>query len=542
MALTNYVIMPGEDYQAICDKVRAKTGKTDVIKSGDLATEIDGISGGGGGSSSDERVKYVTFMYGETELLKYPVISGDTCHDPVADGMIDTPTKEQTVSTVYTYSGWALTDGGAASSSALANVTEDRTVYVAFAASARKYTANFYDGSTLKKTEQVGYGSKATPPDTLKDGYDFVGWTPSDLTITGDTDFYGTWEVDQGWLVARVAPTASAKVLRPTYSADGTRLFFAVGAVVYMYDATTQPYTLLTSVTPKSGKSIIDIAVSPNGNWLAVCFTDNSSKSIANSVYVYSVGESSLARRSSVISGTFDGAAYAGSVVFSPDSAKLVVYGGYATFSFYIYTVGGSYSEWVYTSVASPFKKFYVRPVFSPDGTKLALNVENNYYAQSSKLLDVSNGYADVTETYIGTNKNAGSSASTRLAVAYSPDGKYLAFGFDYCSANVSEHQKYNLIVYDTTTTPYTRVLTRTGNKNYSAIYGIAFSEDGSLMAITTGVSPYLMVYDTASWSLKEEPMIPITVGVKDCDFSANNHLVVGSDNSPYLFLYEAKE
>ena len=43
MALTDYVIMPGTDYQAICDAIRAKTGKTDVIKSGDAATEIEAI-------------------------------------------------------------------------------------------------------------------------------------------------------------------------------------------------------------------------------------------------------------------------------------------------------------------------------------------------------------------------------------------------------------------------------------------------------------------------------------------------------------------
>ena len=52
-----------------------------------------GTSGSGDGTSTDERVKYVTFMYGATELIKYPVISGDTVHDPVAKGLIDAPTK-----------------------------------------------------------------------------------------------------------------------------------------------------------------------------------------------------------------------------------------------------------------------------------------------------------------------------------------------------------------------------------------------------------------------------------------------------------------
>lgn len=44
MALTDYVIMPGADYQALCDKIREKTGKTGAIKSGDLVTEIELLS------------------------------------------------------------------------------------------------------------------------------------------------------------------------------------------------------------------------------------------------------------------------------------------------------------------------------------------------------------------------------------------------------------------------------------------------------------------------------------------------------------------
>lgn len=51
MALTDYVIMPGADYQAACDKLREKSGKTDPIRSGDLASEIEAVAGiqtGGG--------------------------------------------------------------------------------------------------------------------------------------------------------------------------------------------------------------------------------------------------------------------------------------------------------------------------------------------------------------------------------------------------------------------------------------------------------------------------------------------------------------
>jgi hypothetical protein len=46
MALTDYVIMPGADYQAACDAIRAKTKKTDLIKSSELANEISSLTSG----------------------------------------------------------------------------------------------------------------------------------------------------------------------------------------------------------------------------------------------------------------------------------------------------------------------------------------------------------------------------------------------------------------------------------------------------------------------------------------------------------------
>lgn len=43
--MSEYVIMPKEDYVAICDAVRDMTGGTSVLKSGDIAELILGIGG-----------------------------------------------------------------------------------------------------------------------------------------------------------------------------------------------------------------------------------------------------------------------------------------------------------------------------------------------------------------------------------------------------------------------------------------------------------------------------------------------------------------
>lgn len=50
--MSNYAIMPLEDYDRACDAIRAKTGKSDPIESGDMAREISYIEGGEGGVSA----------------------------------------------------------------------------------------------------------------------------------------------------------------------------------------------------------------------------------------------------------------------------------------------------------------------------------------------------------------------------------------------------------------------------------------------------------------------------------------------------------
>lgn len=157
-----------------------------------------GTTGGGGGGSV-EGVHYVTFMdeTGSAELYKRPVADGDDCADPVERLLMDEPTKESTAQYVYDHNGWATTAGGAADSNALKAVTEDKTVYAAFAESLRYYTITYMDsdGTTLLKTESLAYGS--TPNyEAEKSGYGFNGWTPSLATVTGDASYTASWVFD----------------------------------------------------------------------------------------------------------------------------------------------------------------------------------------------------------------------------------------------------------------------------------------------------------------------------------------------------------
>jgi hypothetical protein len=153
---------------------------------------MKGRASGGGGSSDD--VRYVTFRDGAEELYVKPVATGDDCVDVAAKGLIDTPAKESTVDKVFTYSGWALTDGAAANANALKAVDEDRTVYAAYTSDVRTYTVTYYDsdGVTVLKTETLAYGATPSYVPT-KDGHTFDGWTPSLGMVVGDASYTAKW-------------------------------------------------------------------------------------------------------------------------------------------------------------------------------------------------------------------------------------------------------------------------------------------------------------------------------------------------------------
>lgn len=53
MSMTDQVLMPGADYLAICNAVRALTGGTATLKSGDIAGALAGVTPGGGGLQVD---------------------------------------------------------------------------------------------------------------------------------------------------------------------------------------------------------------------------------------------------------------------------------------------------------------------------------------------------------------------------------------------------------------------------------------------------------------------------------------------------------
>ncbi len=89
-----------------------------------------------------------------------------------------------------------LAEEDTSESEGLPAITADTVFYAVFKATLRTYTANFYVDGVLQSSQQVPYGEAATPPELTGEAGMILEWAPSDFTITGDTDFYGTWVRD----------------------------------------------------------------------------------------------------------------------------------------------------------------------------------------------------------------------------------------------------------------------------------------------------------------------------------------------------------
>lgn len=180
MPLTDFVIMPSADYTAACDKIREKSGKTDPIKSGDLAAEIEEVAGGVGN------------------------------------------TQEKSVSITANGTTEVLPDDGYA----LSKVTINANVKQNYCA------VRFYndDRTTLLYTAYVPYGGNAiyageAPKSTLDGIYMLVGFEPSTENVTTDLNCYAVYEEAEIGTLDQTSWAAISAV-----SEEGTaQNYFAVG-------------------------------------------------------------------------------------------------------------------------------------------------------------------------------------------------------------------------------------------------------------------------------------------------------------------------
>ena len=499
-----------------------------IAKGIDIAGIVGEHEGGSGGAVAGAVT--VTFCnYDGTELYSRQVFIGDDCPDPVTQGRISTPTRESTAQYSYKHNGWSTTAGGSANANALKNITADKTVYSTYTSTVRKYTARFYDGDTLMKTISVDYGSQAAPPDTQKTGFAFVGWTPSNLTIYGDTDFYGSWEVDAGWMIRKEIPNdfgETKETGRAIYSNDGSRVFITSGTALKMYDTTVEPYSLLGTYTLTH--SVNDLAISPNGSLLAVAISKRTGY-IHETVYVYKI-ESTALTRLTVKNFSTGNANTVYNVAFTADSSKL-----YIAYGANRYVSEMDLSD---LSVQLPTRMFdlpsYTQNynmdiALSPDGTKLAMCSAGSYADNNGYIYNIVDGNLEFEARENNINARFGSAQK----VEYSPDGRYLAFG---CMSN-STSGTYELAVFDTSTAPYTRIFTADTNNSVS---DIAFSRDGTMLAAAEYNTPRISVYDIPTGTKRDAPLDKPDGACYSVSFNHDGtRLIVGCNTTSHVYLYE---
>lgn len=188
----------------------------------DLTSAIDTLIDGYMSGESAEYFRYVTFMNADNETIAQTA----TVEPLYSYSMSKAPyvRKEPTIDTAYSLVGWSLTPNGEITTSALAVMKDDVTLYPIYEASVRKYTVSFYNGGALVHTESVPYGGSSSYTHEIPGAW-FLGWNPVPENITSDIKCYGTWEYTSfgtdSW--ARIAEISKANKCSEHYSVGETR-------------------------------------------------------------------------------------------------------------------------------------------------------------------------------------------------------------------------------------------------------------------------------------------------------------------------------
>lgn len=97
------------------------------------------------------------------------------------------PTKAQTVSEVFTFSGWSSSNGGSVEANILNNITSTKNVYAVYVSEARKYSIT-WDIEGTQTTEQVAYGT--TPSHVIPEKVHYSShWEPTPYPVDKDQKY-----------------------------------------------------------------------------------------------------------------------------------------------------------------------------------------------------------------------------------------------------------------------------------------------------------------------------------------------------------------
>lgn len=223
--------------------------------------------------------------YDGTLLHTEIVRAGESCPCPVTAGTIEAPTRESDVQYHYPeFIGWSATNGGEADGNLLDSITKPISVYAVHRKELRYYTISFYDDDsvTLLHSVSVAYGDTPSYIPT-KDGFDFSGWNPEIVPVTGEASYYASWEE-----AAVTFATGTWAQIAAISESGQAQNYFAVGdKKKFLYNGTTEMEFIIIgfnhdNLADGSGKAGITMA----------CLSDN----LPQSVYGYSFYSGSTLR------------------------------------------------------------------------------------------------------------------------------------------------------------------------------------------------------------------------------------------------------
>lgn len=176
---------------------------------------------------------------------------GGTCECPITSGYYDVPVRAEDAQYTYKWGGWSRFLDEEPEADALTNIRGDRTVYIAFKKTVKKYPIDFYNDDMFLVTVTTPYGSTAVYPygepqklgTDNPDLYEFRGWAPAPVEITGPMKVYAQFQVDDDtWHVLGLNDIK--------YSLDSSKMTMAITS----YDA-VEPVVQVPATFGASGST-----------------------------------------------------------------------------------------------------------------------------------------------------------------------------------------------------------------------------------------------------------------------------------------------